>query len=494
MAHNDEVAGRFAELHPGFTLVDYEEVGLPFFELRLDVMAQKRHEIPVIDEYVLRLARLGLRSTEAVGGLLGLEPALVRGSVLSLLQSDYIDYSPGRESREISLTAPGITVLEERMEQVPERTEIRIGFDRLLWGLSARWMQYWEAPKAFKQNGLRLIPPKVKRRPETSEVEMVALNRVLAELPRRAQVDHDVIQILSVGARTKYLSALLLVFVADDQSAIRASFVIDEHHSPDHDRAFEDIDGLARLGIGMADPASLDQDRPRLPEDLEGLRPQPEVVDRLNERLRATATALDAALAGVEVDEVADGASRSPSTRERLVSREQEVEGLRRELDALRAERASLPVRPIPTFEHRMLLEDALDRTQRRLLIIAPWVRSNVVDQDFADSLQRLCRANVQVHVGYGIKKNDFEGHDGDALDRLRRLADRYPNFVLRELGHTHAKVLVWDNTLVVTSFNWLSFRGDRHRHYRQEEGTLVNHADYVDREYERHRNDIESA
>jgi hypothetical protein len=313
MARNDEVAARFSELHAGFTLVDYEEVGLPFFELRLDFMAQTRHEIPVIDEYVLRLARLGLRSSENVGDLLGLGPTLVRGSVLSLLQSDYIDYAPGREGREIALTTAGITVLEERMEQVPERTEIRIGFDRLLWRLSARWMQDWETPKTFKQNGLRLIPPKAKRRPELAEVEMVTLNRILAELPsgRRSQVDHDVVQILNVGARTKYLSALLLIFVADDQSAIRASFVVDEHHSPDHDRAFEDVDGLARLGIGIADPAPLDQERPEIPSDLEGLRPQPDLVEHLEERLRATATALDAAIARADVDEVADQAAHA---------------------------------------------------------------------------------------------------------------------------------------------------------------------------------------
>ena len=55
MASTDELVTRFGGLHPGFALVDYEEVGLPFFELRLDVMAQVRHDLPIIDEYVLRL-------------------------------------------------------------------------------------------------------------------------------------------------------------------------------------------------------------------------------------------------------------------------------------------------------------------------------------------------------------------------------------------------------------------------------------------------------
>lgn len=46
---------------------------------------------------------------------------------------------------------------------------------------------------------------------------------------------------------------------------------------------------------------------------------------------------------------------------------------------------------------------------------------------------------------------------------------------------------------MIVTSFNWLSFRGDSGRKYRQEEGTLIRHKEYVDAEYERHRARIES-
>jgi len=257
-----DLAASFVDLHAGFSLLDHQEVGLPFFELRLDVIAQKRHRIPVIDEYVLRLTSLGLRSPDQVGGLLGLQPAHVRHSVLSLHQSDYVDYPPGPDGREIRITTAGTTVLEERVEQVPERIELRIGFDRLLWKLSTRWMQDWDNPTSFKEAGSRLIPPQHKRRPEVAEVDKVALNRALEDLPKSSrQAAQDVVEILNVGARTKYLPALLLVYVAADRSAIRASFVIDEHHSPDHDRAFADIDGLARMSIGLEDPAAADHER-----------------------------------------------------------------------------------------------------------------------------------------------------------------------------------------------------------------------------------------
>jgi hypothetical protein len=51
---------------------------------------------------------------------------------------------------------------------------------------------------------------------------------------------------------------------------------------------------------------------------------------------------------------------------------------------------------------------------------------------------------------------------------------NEYPNFVVGDVERTHSKVLLWDNSQIITSFNWLSFRGDRHRTYRQELGMLV--------------------
>ena len=147
--------------------------------------------------------------------------------------------------------------MAERQEQVPERIEVRIGFDRLLWKLSVRWMEGLENTKTFKQLDSRLVPPRLNRRPEYGDVDIGRLNRAILSIPNSggSEKSPNIVQILDVGARTKYLPALLLVFVANDQSAIRGSFVVDEHHSADHDRAFADVGGLDRMGIDLADRA-----------------------------------------------------------------------------------------------------------------------------------------------------------------------------------------------------------------------------------------------
>jgi hypothetical protein len=57
--------------------------------------------------------------------------------------------------------------------------------------------------------------------------------------------------------------------------------------------------------------------------------------------------------------------------------------------------------------------------------------------------------------------------------------------FVVRRFGYTHAKVLIWDDKWVTTSFNWLSFKGDPRRTFRQQEGVLVAIKAKVDKRYE---------
>ena len=52
----------------------------------------------------------------------------------------------------------------------------------------------------------------------------------------------------------------------------------------------------------------------------------------------------------------------------------------------------------------------------------------------------------------------------------------------LVRFGDTHAKVLVCDRSFaIVTSFNWLSFRGDPRRSFRDERGMHVGLPEFID-------------
>jgi hypothetical protein len=121
----------------------------------------------------------------------------------------------------------------------------------------------------------------------------------------------------------------------------------------------------------------------------------------------------------------------------------------------------------VSVYEHGKLLQEALTCASTRLLIVSPWIKANVVDKKFIENIERLLKREVDVTIVYG-----YEDGDGNHSSAINALCDLVP-LGLKFLRHenTHAKVLVVDNCAIMTSFNWLSFKGDPARTYRMEEG-----------------------
>ena len=157
------------------------------------------------------------------------------------------------------------------------------------------------------------------------------------------------------------------------------------------------------------------------------------------------------------------------------------------DLALVEARLTQYPVRMLEVFEHPDVLKESLAEAQERLLIVSPWIKDGVVNEEFLTALESCLDRGVAVTIGYGINKRKPEdGCDPNALSRLSLLADRFENFTLAPLGDSHAKVLVLDHRhVVLTSFNWLSFRGDPSRAFRDERGFLVAIPAEIDKAYE---------
>src|SRR5690606_6068254 len=112
-----------------------------------------------------------------------------------------------------------------------------------------------------------------------------------------------------------------------------------------------------------------------------------------------------------------------------------------------------LTVQSVLCHEHPRLLRRALEDSRKRLLIISPWVRHQVVDQKFLDSLEALLRRDVIVHIGYGLEDKEGAGKGAPGLGKiaitekarknLERLGRKYKTFHLIYVGNTHRKLLV---------------------------------------------------
>ena len=135
-------------------------------------------------------------------------------------------------------------------------------------------------------------------------------------------------------------------------------------------------------------------------------------------------------------------------------------------------------VEMVAVYDHPKLLREALAQARQRLIIISPWITDAVVDKDFLNALGERLRHGVDVHIGYGL---GVEERVPQSIRKLEQLARDHINFRLVRLGDTHAKMLIKDDDwMVTTSFNWLSFRGDPKRTFREEWGTRVAIRDQV--------------
>lgn len=129
----------------------------------------------------------------------------------------------------------------------------------------------------------------------------------------------------------------------------------------------------------------------------------------------------------------------------------------------------------------RPLLLDALENAQNTVVILSPWIKSGGLNNEILGCIEKALQRNTRVIIGYGISKKE----DSDRWI-LKRLADiqkkKHGNkLLLVKLSNTHEKVLIKDNEyMVITSFNWLSFKGDPNKGFRQETGYYTESKDAI--------------
>ncbi|GAA0682356.1 hypothetical protein GCM10010193_40120 [Kitasatospora atroaurantiaca] len=450
------LAVRFHNARPGLELVAIVDAGLPVALVTADILAQDRKRLPLLDEFVLRLVNGKVTTESAITGLLGLPERMVNQTVAEHFSADYLTYSlpsPATDprSRTLRLTPRGEQTTRELAAITPVRADQPLVYDQLLWRAKPYDRHTLIPRHQAKDDGMLLLPAAHDREVELADVSAADINALLRE---RGITDRDVLQVRAVfqAKARRVMPAKVLVYADADRTDIQLGVVVDGEFSHAHELALLGRGGAKSLGITV-DPAP---ERPVLEPELEEARvPLHEITQRRAEQAAA---------------QFGDPA---PTSAEPAV--------------------AAVPeIRAIGVFEHPELLDEALTQARHRLLLISPWIKNAIITTEFISKLEKRLTRNVTVHIAYGYGENDTKS-DPAAVRRLENLAARYPDrFIFARLKSTHAKVLVFDDVWVTTSFNWLSFRGDRDRTYRMEEGNLVRSQQHTDAQYSRYLQLIE--
>jgi hypothetical protein len=432
---------RFGDLRPGLQLLGVVDAAVPVTIVRVDVLAQERKDLPLLEEFILRFVHSGVANIDELAGLLGLQRDQVITAAAELISKGNLIQKPNGA---LSLTELGKEAARDLASVQPVLSQLSVQFDRVLWSIQDYPRSSLIKKRDAQDEGRELLPAKKRSRVSLVDLPVERFNELVDSRSDRTR-GVEVLRVRKIAAQAQHLfmPAELLVYGDPASGQVELGLCIDGDLRPEHGLEFAASNAVEKIGISVAKP----EPRPTLEPELEEQRVSSEQIEVMK---AAAGTGQPAADAGTPPLPVAE-----------------------------------LPVRSVDVFEHPELLEKALNQSATRLLIISPWVKGAVVNTNFIAALERRLRAGVKVHIGHGIG-NDDSGSDEFALRKLHNLANRFrSNFNLVRLENTHAKILIFDDVWVNTSFNWLSFRGDPNRTFRMEEGTLVQIPEQVDKAFQ---------
>lgn len=446
---NSTLRRRFAGARPGRELVTIVDAALPVTNMHVDVLGQERKDLPLAEEFVLRLLDAGINDLDEMTGMLGLDRDLIEIAITEQYSAGNLLYRG--TPRTLALTPRGAAAVLDAKAIQPVEVPLPLTFDRLIWAATDYPHTQLMDRRDAEQDDLVMLPAKQNARPDLADVPVERINELL-----KVRAEDSRIEVLSVRKvrlkRPKYLPVKLLVFADASREDIDIAVCIDGDLSARHDEALAQRGGAAELGIHLSDE-----------------KVEPEVDVQVLEIL-ATHQAAEL---------VTNAPPSEPATSPPAISAPVE------QVAAAGSPAASPPVDRIAMYEHADLLNEALRTSKNRLLILSPWIQGNVVNTNFLSLLEGRLRAKVRVHVAYGYAGPKGQSNDENAVRKLENLEKRFPEqFSLVRLRNSHAKVLISDGTLVTTSFNWLSFKGSREREFRIEEGLRVRIPEVVDDSY----------
>lgn len=450
-----------AQARPGFNLVAFKEAALPNYLLTTRLLTLESKSLGPIEEACLQAVSAGLSNPEDICSFLGLPQVIINSVLTDLNIAEVINYSRPTQAEDalVSLTQKGRATLETLKEVVPQESIVKFVFDPYKRKISFIPTSSMYRPKEVKEKGWYEVPLCGARRPEVGDIPLENIDKVLQQ-SRRDGVTRELLAIRRIERREMYfLPCIMLFYRSISDQTIQVAFYFDDGLSLEHEEAFRRLGGPEIAGANHA------LDNPDIPS-----------------------------LDDLASDIVEKEKTIEPSTE--ACSDEQQESNLKIAVNEIvEQQQRAMTQRAIRAHEHPVLLRKALNNTKNRLLIISPWINHFVIDKIFLISLEALLRNEVEITIGYGISDENGTIIPNKATERpavtpqahkdLTDIQKKFKNFKLIHIGNTHRKLLISDDTFaVVTSFNWLSFRGDPKKQPRDELGYLITEPSQVDHIY----------
>jgi molybdopterin converting factor small subunit len=434
-------------------IIDYKPIGYPFYILNLDLTYLANRDLELLEEFVMKCIYNGLVKLREISGFLGININSIEKVLSGLISKDLIT-----KEEYFKLTQEGKDALLQQVVLATESDSRTFYLD----ALNGKLTDNFYFSKFDTKRDQNSCIKKIIKKPRKDHIEdIIDYYESIEKCLQKPNSNNSTIELIQVNKIEKvYLEwhEILLVLYRSNSNDTEIEYEIFSKGSIQKDYR-ETIEKLRAEGKSILAPIFTEMKQNDLinesfNEILLGINDE----DVKNvEKIKTKISSLNEPEYFIE--------TQSKSTK-------QEKQKLEQELEQIKTQTKISEV--IHTYEIREYLLRALKEAKKRIMIISPWIKSNVVNQEFISNLETALKHKVEVYIIYGIKGSSFQ-NDNWSIKQLENLKNKYKHLTFEKTTNSHRKQIVCDDKFaVVTSFNFLSFRADPNLTYRDELGVIL--------------------
>jgi predicted transcriptional regulator len=241
-----EVARSHAEAHPGYELISYGEVGVPFFELKIEAEVLAHKPIDPFAEFVLRATEAGVTEMSEMEGLLGLDAHVLDAVVVPLVEKGMLESD---DDERVTITDEGRLALEAAAEIRVESQRLRVVYDPLLRQVEEPYGDFLQ-PRELKRLGIREVAVPAKLVPSLTQLDVREVEAVIKQMGGAREQTSDILALRDMRRYRVFNPGVAMVFRAEESDEVVVDVAFDGQVSERHTLAFAELGLKNRLRAG----------------------------------------------------------------------------------------------------------------------------------------------------------------------------------------------------------------------------------------------------
>lgn len=437
---------------PEAIVIDCQPIGYPFYVLNLDLTYLENRNLELLEEYIMKCIVHKLTKLEEIAGFLGMDNDIFEKILSKLISDDIVIRDNG-----FKLTQKGKDALQQQTILSPLSDTRTFYLD----GLSGKLIDNFFLNKFDVKKYPNNCISKVIKKPRKDHIgDVIEYYQDIERYLKNGSNDNvELIQVNKIEKVYPEWHEVLLVLYKSNPNDSEIEYEIFSRNSIQKDYR-ETIEKLYGEGKKILDPIFQD-----MKQDNTCNQSFTEIVSSINDEDVKNVEQISAKISSLNDPD---------SFTDKNTSIKEEKQKLKQQLEQIKTQTRISEV--IHTCELREYLFKALKQAKNRVMIVSPWIKSNVVNQEFLSVLEETLKRKVKVHIIYGYKETPGSmKNDNWSIKKLEDLMHNYKNLNFKKTTNSHRKQVVCDDKFaIVTSFNFLSFRADPNLTYRDELGVIL--------------------